>query len=79
MQRNVRKYNRCAPKDVFKIAKGDESWIYAYEPDSKQQSLVWIFEVETNLMKIVCGRSTSKEVIASFFCLRSDCSTRIFF
>ena len=31
-----KKYNAGASKDVHKIVAGDESWIYAYEPESKQ-------------------------------------------
>ena len=34
------KYDRGASKDVYKIVTGDESWIYEYEPETKQQSTV---------------------------------------
>ncbi|GFU06076.1 hypothetical protein NPIL_663121 [Nephila pilipes] len=27
---------------------GDESWIYAYRPETKQQSTVWVFQDEQN-------------------------------
>ena len=73
------KYDRGALKDVYKIVTADVSWICAYELETKQQSTMWVFKPQPNLTKIVCGRSTSKEVIASFCCLRSDCSTRVFF
>ena len=33
----LKKYNRGVSKDVYKIVTGDESWIYAYEPETKQQ------------------------------------------
>ena len=61
------KYYRCASKDVYKIVTGDESWIYAYEPETKQQSTVWVFEDEPNPTKVVRGRSTSKQMVACFF------------
>ena len=32
-----KKYNRGVSKDVYKIVTGDESWIYAYEPETKQK------------------------------------------
>ena len=32
----LKKYNRGVSKDVYKIVTGDESWIYAYEPETKQ-------------------------------------------
>ena len=40
----LEKYDRGASKDVYKIVTVGESWIYAYEPDTKQQSSVWVFE-----------------------------------
>ncbi|XP_025154440.1 histone-lysine N-methyltransferase SETMAR-like [Harpegnathos saltator] len=49
------------------VKKSDESWIYAYEPESKQQSTVWVFQDEPNLTKIVRARSTSKQMVACFF------------
>lgn len=63
----LKKYNRGASKDVYKIVTGDESWIYAYEPESKQQSTVWVFQGEPNPTKVVRARSTSKQMVACFF------------
>ena len=34
------KYDGDASKDAYKNVTGDESWIYAYEPKTKQQSTV---------------------------------------
>ena len=45
----------------------DELWIYAYGPESKQQSTVRVFQDEPNPTKVVRARSTSKEMIACFF------------
>ena len=63
----LEKYDGGASKDVYKIVTGDESRIYAYEPETKQQSAVWIFEDEPNPTKIVRGKSTSKQIFACFF------------
>ena len=46
---------------------GDESWIYAYESESKQQSTVWVFQDGPNPTKVAGVRSTSKQMIACFF------------
>ena len=46
---------------------GDESWIYAYEPDSKQLPTVWVFQDELNPTKVAGARSTFKQIIACFF------------
>ena len=40
----LRKYDRGASKHVYDIVTGDESWIYAYESESKKQSTVWVFQ-----------------------------------
>ena len=52
-----------------KIVTGDVSWIYAYEPETKQQSTVRVFEDEPNPTKVVREGSTSKQIIACFFFL----------
>ena len=44
----LQKYDRGASKHVYDIVTGDESWIYAYEPESKQHSTVWVFQDEPN-------------------------------
>ena len=56
----LEKYDRGASKDVYKIVLDDESWIYAYEPDIKQQS------TEPNPTKVVREISTSKQMVACF-------------
>ena len=33
----LEKYDRGAAKDVYKIVKGDESWIYVHGPETKEQ------------------------------------------
>lgn len=64
---NLKKYNHGTSKAVYNIYTIDESWIYAYEPESKQQSTVWLFQDEPNPTKVVRARSTSKQTVACFF------------
>ena len=54
-------------KNVYDIVTGDELWIYAYEPESKQQSTVWVFQDEPNPTKVPSTRCTSKQMISCFF------------
>ena len=61
------KYDRDASKHVYDTVTGDESWTYAYEPESKQQSTVWLFQDEPNSTKVARARSTFKQMIACFF------------
>ena len=39
----LQKYAQGTPKAVYNIYTGDESWICAHEPKTKQQSTVWVF------------------------------------
>ena len=47
------KYDHGASEQVYDIVTGDECWIYAYEPESKQQSALWVFQDEPNPTKDV--------------------------
>ncbi|GBP20179.1 hypothetical protein EVAR_5610_1 [Eumeta japonica] len=38
--------------------RSDESWIYAYDPEIKQQSTGWEFQDEPNPPKVTCAKST---------------------
>ena len=49
------------------VVTGDESWIYAYESESKQQSTVWVFQDEPNPTKVARARSNSKQMISCVF------------
>ena len=57
------KYDGDASKDVNKIITGDESWLCAYELETKQQSTVWVFEPEPNPTKVVCEKITSMQMV----------------
>lgn len=60
----LKKYEYGTSNAVYNIYTGDESWIYAYEPETKQQSTVWVFQSESNPTKVVRARSTSKQMVA---------------
>ena len=63
----LQKYDPGASKHVYDIVTGNELWIYTYEPESKQQSTVWVLQDEPNPTKVSRTRSTSKQIIAYFF------------
>ena len=63
----LQKYDRGASKHVYDIVIGDESRIYAYESESKQQSTVGVFQDEPNPIKVARTRSTSKQMSGCFF------------
>ena len=60
------KYDRGASKYVYDIVTGDESCIYLYEPENKQQATVWLLQDEPNPTKVARAQSSSKQMIACF-------------
>jgi hypothetical protein len=71
----LKKYVQGASKAVYNIYTGDELWIYAYEPETKQQSTVWVYQDEPNPTKVVRGRSTSKQMVTCFFGITGHVAT----
>ncbi|KAG5336851.1 SETMR methyltransferase, partial [Acromyrmex charruanus] len=61
----LKKFNRARVNLVYNIITGDEIWIYSYEPESKQQSTVWVFQNEPKSTKVVRSRSAAKQMIVS--------------
>lgn len=51
----------------------DESWIYAYEPETKHTSTVWVFQDEPNPTKVV--RKHSKKMVECFFGVNGHVAT----
>ncbi|XP_026760939.1 histone-lysine N-methyltransferase SETMAR-like [Galleria mellonella] len=52
---------------VYDIVTGDETWIYYFEPEEKQQSCVWVFENENRPTKVKQARNVGKKMITFFF------------
>ncbi|GBP15205.1 hypothetical protein EVAR_92212_1 [Eumeta japonica] len=51
-----------ALKAVCNICTGDESWFYAYDLETKQQSMVWMFQDEPNPAKTRAGMTRKQDV-----------------
>ena len=62
----LKKNDGGASKDVHKIVTADETGICAYEPETKQQSTVWVLEHEPNATKVVCEKSI--RIVVCFLC-----------
>ena len=71
----LKKFKLGTAKSVNNSVSGDETWIHSYEPETKQQSTVWVFPNEPNLTKVVRSQSTSKKIIAYFFGLTEHIGT----
>ena len=63
----LRTSDRGRSPRVWDIVTGDETWVYQYDPDTKQQSAVWVFPHENPPVKFKRNRSASTQTIACFF------------
>jgi hypothetical protein len=51
----------------YKIIKGDESWCFAYDSETKRQSSEWFGETSTRSKKLNFQRSRIKTMLINFF------------
>ena len=63
----LRKFDRRRSPRVWNIVTGDATWVYQYNPETKQQSEVWVFLDENPPVEFKRNRSASKQIIA-FLC-----------
>ena len=71
--RMLRKFDEGRSPRVWDIVAGDETWVCQYDPETKQQSAVWVFPDENPPVKFERNRSACKQMIASFFCKIRPC------
>lgn len=50
-----------------RVITGDESWIFAYDPDSKQQAKEWLLPGEDRPTKVRCEAAVTKVMLVIFF------------
>ena len=62
-----RKFDGGRSPRVWDFVTGDETWLYQYDPDTKQQSGVWVFLDDNPPVKLKRNRSASEQMIACFF------------
>jgi len=60
-----------------KIITGDETWCFAYDPETKQQSSEWVGETSPRLKKLKFQRSCIKTMLITFFQLSRLSAQRI--
>ena len=65
------------PNFLSRVITGDESWLYNYDPETKQQSSQWKTSSSSLLKKARQGHSDIKSILIIFFkfeelCIRSS-------
>ena len=63
----LRKFDGGRSPRVWDNVTGNETWVYHYYPETKQQSAAWVFLDENTPVKLKRNRSASKQMIACFF------------
>ena len=63
----LRKFDRGRSPRVWDIVTGDDISVYQCNPETKQESAVWVFPEKNPPMKFKRNKSVSKQVISCFF------------
>lgn len=63
----LQKFDHGSSELVANILTGDETWIYFYDPETKEQSKQWITDEEDIPVKFRQERSVGKVMVAVFF------------
>ena len=63
----LKKFDREMSPSIWDIVTGGATWVYQYDPETKQQSAVWVFPDENPPVKLNRNKSASKQMIACFF------------
>ncbi|GBP42038.1 Mariner Mos1 transposase [Eumeta japonica] len=66
------KYDYGRSNATYDIVTGDETWIYGYMPERKQQSSVLVFEDDSKPTKLRQARSVGKKKLLRFFFLQDE-------
>jgi [histone H3]-lysine36 N-dimethyltransferase SETMAR len=66
-QEMLQKFASGTSKQLYDVVTGDETWIYQFDPQTKRQSSVWVFENEEPPTKVKRPRSVGKRMVATFF------------
>ena len=72
---NIRKFDYGHSKLLNTLITGDETWIYQYDPETKQQSSIWLLPDDDHPEKLRSARSGNKQMVASFISKKGDVAT----
>ena len=67
MHPHAKKFDGGRSLHIWGITTGDKTWVYQYDPETKQQSALWVFSGENPPVKFKRNRSDCKQTIACFF------------
>ena len=63
----LRRFNNGNSRRDSEIITSDETWIYQCDPETKCQSMVWVFPDNDRLGKVKRAKSVGKKLVLTFF------------
>ena len=63
----LNKFDGGRSSGVWDIVTGHETWIFQYNPETKQQSAVWVLPGEAPPVKFKRSKSVAKQMVACLF------------
>lgn len=66
-QESLKRFEGGRSGSVFDIITGDESWFYHFDPETKEQSKMWVSKESPRPTKVRRNRSSGKRMVAIFF------------
>ena len=73
----IQRFNDGNSRALDLLATGDETWVYVFEPETKQQSAVWLFPGDELPIKSRRCRSANKKMVCTFFGKNGHFSTSV--
>ena len=71
----LRRFDRGTSNLVWEVVSGDETWIYCFDPETKQQSAAWTPIGNAPPQKFKRERSVAKQMVAVFVAKRGHVVT----
>ena len=71
----LNRFNGGESQGVWEIVSGDETWVYSFDPETKQQSLQWTPAGAAPPVKFRRERSAAKQMVAVFVAKRGPVTT----
>jgi len=62
---------------LSRVITGDESWVYSYDPETKQQSFQWKSTMTPGPKKVKQVKSNVKSMIITFFDVKGLCTKNL--
>ena len=62
----LEKYDSGRSTSTWDIISDDDTWVYQFDPETKSQSLVWLFPGDPPPEKFRRSRSTGKQMVGLF-------------